>query len=128
MTIVIDAAALMALLLDEPGADIVAGIIRGASISTVNISECCARGVERGATADAVLAMIADYEIYIIDCDLAQATEAARLREPTRTAGLSLGDRMCLALARLRGGTIYTADRRMGSLDGKLGIDIRLIR
>ncbi|WP_375394038.1 type II toxin-antitoxin system VapC family toxin [uncultured Sphingomonas sp.] len=128
MTVVIDAAALMALLLDERGADIVSGIIRGATISTVNISECCARGVERGATAEAVLAMIADYEMRIVDCDLAQAAEAARLREPTRATGSSLGDRMCLALARLRSGTIYTADRRMGSLDGKLGLDIRLIR
>ena len=128
MTVVIDAAALMALLLDEPGGDIVAGIIRGALISTVNISECCARGVERGATAEAVLDMIAGYEMKIVDCDLAQAVEAARLREPTRTTGSSLGDRMCLALARRRSGTIYTADRRMGSLDGKLGIDIRLIR
>ena len=128
MTVVIDAAALMALLLGEPGADIVAGIVRGASISTVNISECCARGVERGATAEAVLEMVAGYEMKIVDCDLAQATEAARLREPTRKTGSSLGDRLCLALARRCGGTIYTADRRMGSLDGALGIDIRLIR
>ncbi len=128
MTNVIDAAALMALLLDEPGADVVAGVIRGGLMSTVNISECCARAVERGASASAALAMITGYEIRIVDCDLEQAVEAGRLRDPTRTTGSSLGDRMCLALAILRGGTVYTADRRMGSLDGKLGIDIRLIR
>ena len=83
MTVVIDAAALMALLLEEPGADIVSTIIRGASISTVNISECCARGVERGATAEAVLDMIAGYEMKIVDCDLAQASRSgppARVR------------------------------------------------
>lgn len=128
MSDIIDAAALMALLLDEPGADRVASILRGGVMSTVNISECCSRAVERGATADAVLAMIAGYDLEIVDCGLEQATEAARLREPTRAAGASLGDRMCLALAKLRGGTIYTADRRMGALDGKLGIAIRLIR
>lgn len=128
MTVVIDAAALMALLLNEPGAEVVADVVRGAMISTVNISECCARGVERGATAEAVLAMIAGYEMGIVDCDIEQAVEAARLREPTRSTGSSLGDRMCLALAKRRGATIYTADRRMGSLEGKLGIDIRLIR
>lgn len=128
MTVVIDAAALMALLLDEPGGDIVAGVVRGGLMSTVNISESCSRAVERGASADAVIALALNCDIVIVECDLAQAIEAARLREPTRSTGSSIGDRMCLALAALRGATVYTADRRMGSLSGKLGIDIRLIR
>lgn len=128
MTVVVDAAALMAYMLEEAGTDVVAGVIRGSIMSTVNISESCARVVERGAKASDVLAIIASYEIEIVDFDLNQATEAARLREPTRHAGSSLGDRACLALASLRQTSIYTADRRMGSLKDQLGIDIRLIR
>lgn len=128
MTIVIDAAALMALMLGEPGADIVAGVVRKSVMSAVNVSESCARAVERGAVADDVLKIVQGYEIEIVPFDLNQALEAARLREPTRHVGASLGDRACLALASLHRGAIYTADRRMGSLQDQLGIDIRLIR
>ena len=128
MTIVIDAAALMALMLGETGAVVVVDVIRGSMMSSVNVSESCTRAVERGAQPGDVLNIIQGYEIEIVDFDLEQAFEAARLRETTRHAGSSLGDRACLALAGLRNGTIYTADRRMGSLKDQLGIDIRLIR
>ena len=39
------------------------------------------------------------------------ATEAARLRPLTRSAGLSLADRACLALTRRLAGEALTADR-----------------
>lgn len=128
MTVVIDAAALMALMLGEPGADLVAGVVRKSMMSAVNVSESCARAVERGAVANDVLQILQGYEIEVVPFDLAQALEAARLREPTRHVGASLGDRACLALASLRRGAIYTADRRMGSLKEQLDLDIRLIR
>lgn len=128
MTVVIDAAALMALMLDERGADIVANVVRGSLISVVNVSESCSRGVERGARVEDILGIIRGYEVEIVAFGLEQALETASLREPTRHAGSSLGDRACLALARLRTASLYTADTRMGSLAGHLGIDIRLIR
>lgn len=42
--------------------------------------------------------------------DAAQALEAARLRSFTRPVGLSLGDRACLALGRVAGLEILTAE------------------
>lgn len=129
MTVVVDAAALMALMLDEPGANVVAEVIRGSLMSAVNLSECCARGVERGASAEEVLAIVRDYEIQVVSFDVAQALEAARLREATRGAGAGagIGDRPCLALARLRDASVYTADRRMAACRG-IGVDVWMIR
>jgi PIN domain nuclease of toxin-antitoxin system len=56
----------------------------------------------------------------------ADAIEAARLRPLTRAAGLSLGDRACLALARRHGAVAITADAAWATLS--LGIDVRPIR
>jgi ribonuclease VapC len=128
VTVVVDAAAVMALMLDEPGADAVAEIIRGSLMSAVNASECCARGVERGASADAVLSIIRDYEVRIVAFDLDQALEAARLREPTRSAGAGIRDRACVALARLRSAALYTGDRRLAAVQDVVDLRIHLIR
>jgi PIN domain nuclease of toxin-antitoxin system len=56
----------------------------------------------------------------------ADAIEAARLGPLTRAAGLSLGDRACLALARRQGATAITVDSARATLG--LGIDVRPIR
>jgi PIN domain nuclease of toxin-antitoxin system len=128
VTAIIDAAALLALLLDEPGAQTVMPVLRASMMSAVNVSESCSRGVERGATIAAVLDSIRRFEIAVVPFDLVQARIAAELRPAIKHVGASLGDRACLALAQVRGLPIYTGDRRMGSLQGQLGIDIRLIR
>ncbi|MCP3734191.1 type II toxin-antitoxin system VapC family toxin [Sphingomonas sp. RP10(2022)] len=128
MSAVVDASATMAIMLGETGAEMVRDVIRGSLMSAVNVSECCARGVERGASADMVLSILAMYEIAVVPFDLPLALEAARLREPTRAQGASLSDRACLALGWTRSLPIYTADRRLAEVDPALGIDIRLIR
>ncbi len=128
MTVVVDASAVMALMLGETGADVVMQVIRGSRMSAVNVSECCSRGAERGASPDAVLAILKTYEIVIVPFDLPLALEAARLREPTRSQGASLGDRACLSLAQSLGLPLYTSDRRLADIDPGLGIDVRLIR
>ena len=128
MTAIIDAAALLAVLLDEPGAAEVIPVLRASTMSALNVSESCSRGMERGATIAGVLGSIRRFEIAVVPFDAAQAKLAAELRPPTKHVGASLGDRACLALAQMRGLPIYTGDRRMGSLQGQLGIDIRLIR
>ena len=51
---------------------------------------------------------------------------AADLWQPTRGAGLSLGDRACLALARRLDVTAVTADRAWLGLD--VGVDVNAIR
>jgi PIN domain nuclease of toxin-antitoxin system len=56
----------------------------------------------------------------------ADAIEVGRLRPPTREAGLSLGDRACLALARRLGVPAYTADATWASVT--LDVDVHQIR
>src|SRR5690606_37822089 len=63
-----------------------------------------------------------------IPFDAAQATEAGLLRPVTRSLGLSLGDRACLALARLQSATAITADHAWLQLASPLAITIESIR
>jgi ribonuclease VapC len=58
--------------------------------------------------------------------DAEQAKAAASLRKATRDAGLSLGDRACLALRIKAGLPVRTAERAWATL--KMDVSIRLIR
>ena len=49
--IVLDASAILAVLLEEPGADIVLSQIRGAEASIVNVCEVLTKSAEQGATS-----------------------------------------------------------------------------
>lgn len=126
MTIIVDASALLAVLLDEPGAAMVVPVLRGSAMSALNASETFSRIVDNGAPASVVSDIIAGFEIDIAAFDLDQAMRAAELRPLTKRVGASLGDRACLALALTRRGMMLTGDRRLAELD--LGIEIRLIR
>ena len=126
MNLVVDASALLAVLLDEPGGEVVIPRLRGAIISTVNVAECFERAVDKGASAQAVRHLLINLEMDIVAFDLTQAASAADLKPLTRHIGASLGDRACLALALCRQTPVLTADRRWSELD--IGIDIRLIR
>ncbi len=128
MTVVIDAAALMCVLLYEPGADAVLPILRGGIMSTVNVSESFSRSVERGIAMDAVARAIRRFELKVLPFDEPDAWQAAMLRPPTKFAGCSLGDRACLALGQRLKVPIYTGDRRMASVREAVGIDVRLVR
>ncbi len=126
MSAVLDASALLSVLLGERGEDIGVPVLRGSAMSAVNISECCARAPERGAAAAAVLKAIERFEIDVVPFDMAQAVRAAELREDTRRLGISLGDRACLALAEQRRVRLFTADERLSRVS--IGIEILLIR
>ena len=130
---VLDASALLAYLGNEPGADVVAeAIAAGATISTVNLAEALTTLATRGADPAAVVTQLAergllDGAITVEPFTTADATEAARLRPLTRSAGLSLADRACLALARRLVREALTADRAWIGL-GLDDVHIRAIR
>ena len=64
--------------------------------------------------------------IQVVPFDEELAYRAGLLRSATRSAGLSLGDRACLALAERLGVPALTTDRIWGTL--QLGIQIEVIR
>ena len=132
MAPVLDASALLAHLRDEPGADAVAeAIADGAVISTVNLAEVFSRAADRGedpAKLAAELTQIGllDGAITVEPFTAADAIDTARLRPLTRVAGISLGDRACLALARRLKAPALTADVAWQGVAH--GVELRPIR
>jgi ribonuclease VapC len=129
---VLDASALLAYLREEPGADVVADAIAdGAAISTVNLAEVFSRSADRGVDPGELAAKLVeggllDGAITVEPFTVADAIDTARLRPTTRDAGLSLGDRACLALARRLDSRAFTADASWG--EAAHGVELRLIR
>jgi len=126
MNYVLDASALLAVILNEPGEEIVRSLTREACISSVNAAEVLTRCLEKGIPVTEAEAFLWAEHIDIIDFDLSFARVAAELRAATKSFGLSLADRACIALALHRKATILTADRIWGKLD--LGCAVQLIR
>ncbi|MDO8210394.1 type II toxin-antitoxin system VapC family toxin [Conexibacter sp. CPCC 206217] len=130
MATVLDASAFLAYLQGEPGADVVAdAIASGTSISSANLAEVLSRVADRGRdpvalmegfVAEGLLEGAVEVEPVTLD----DAAEIARLRPLTRAAGLSLGDRACLALARRLGAEALTADAAWG----EVRLDVRLVQ
>lgn len=123
---VLDASALLALLGSEPGSEVVAETIPGSAISTVNLSEVVSKLTERGVPEQAVRAALGEIELEIHPFSEDLAYRTGFLRLATRSLGLSLGDRACLALGLQLEATVLTTDRNWRELD--LGIEIRAIR
>ena len=122
---VLDASALLALLQDEPGASRVLEALPDALMCSVNLSEVVAKLADLG-MPEIDIRRALSLGLEIISFDEILAYSAGILRPTTRRAGLSLGDRACLALAQSRSLPALTTDRSWTSLD--TDIDIILIR
>ena len=123
---VLDASAVLALMHGEPGGETVRPILPRCAISTVNLSEIIAKLVENGIDGATAIRLTEAQPYRPMDHTLALARIAGTLRAETRAAGLSLGDRACLALALALNLPVYTADRAWRSLP--LDIEVRPIR
>lgn len=124
--IVADASAILAALKSEPFSNVDPRRLVGSTISAVNVCEVLSKLHDDGlndAQADAAISIM---DLRVVPFDGPQARIAARLRSMTRHAGLSLGDRACLALGDILGCAVVTADRVWASLD--VGIEILVIR
>jgi ribonuclease VapC len=123
---VLDSSALLAFIHREPGAEAVDEVIGDALISSVNFAEVITKLVTRGSSFESARIALGVAEPDVIDFTRSLAEQAGGLVVRTRSKGLSLGDRACLALAQREGVPAFTADRAWASLD--IGIEIRLIR
>jgi len=122
----VDASALLASILDEPGADAVAALIGHAVMSVVNVAEVVSKLADIGVPEREIRMAIDEFGLEIAPFTEAQAYIAGLLRPLTRHLGLSLGDRACLALAIGRSLPVITAERRWAEL--RLPIDVITIR
>lgn len=125
---VLDSSALLALMLDEPGAERVADVLPGALMSAANYAEVLTKLGERGFPMDQAREAVIGLGVEIVDLDADQALVAASLRPVTRQAGLSLGDRICLALGSRNRSLVLTADKAWLSVEGAGVPTIQYIR
>jgi ribonuclease VapC len=124
VTVILDSSALLALLWQEPGAAKVAPLLGDASISTVNMAEVVTKMVDRGfddATASDIFLSLG---LSMVPFDSATSLLAGQLRRETKSLGLSLGDRACIALGVISGHKILTADKVWAKVSAKTEIEI----
>ena len=123
---VLDASAILAVIGNEPGADLVFEHIPHAAVSTVNLAEVQSKLIERGFSPDEAWESALSFARELFVFDAQQASTAGGLVPFTRPFGLSLGDRACLALAITLKAPVYTTDRIWANL--ALDVDVRLLR
>lgn len=127
--VVIDASALLALLLDEPGADRVAAALDDGVMSTANLAEVLSKAADRGLDVATQRHLIDALGIGYAEVTADDAAASAVLRARDAAGGapvLSLGDRLCLALARRLDAPVLTADRAWAEVDHQ--VDVELVR
>lgn len=125
---ILDASALLALLHDEPGAAKVAEVLPGVRMCAVNLAEVVSHFIHLGMPPHEVDAMLQPLPIEVIAADGGLARIAGRLRANTASAGLSLGDRFCLALAERDGLPALTADKQWRVIADAVAARIVFIR
>ena len=130
MLYVMDASALLALMQGERGGNVVNDLIteHECVASIVNIVEVGTGLVDKGLAPVHLARTLKELDVQTIDFDLEQALVCASLRVTTRQAGLSLGDRACLALAQLMKGTAVTSDSAWVDVADAADVKVLMIR
>lgn len=108
---VLDASAVLAVIQEEPGSEQIEAHLKTGCIGTVNLAEVVTKLQERGMTDAHIGEALSILDLDIRPFDAPTAIATGKLRAATRSAGLSLGDRACLALAASLGATALTTDR-----------------
>jgi PIN domain nuclease of toxin-antitoxin system len=123
---ILDASVLLVLINKEPGHEKVFQYLPEACVSTVNLSEVASVLHNINIPAEQIREILENLVTKVLVFDKSQAYETAQLRSLTRSLGLSLGDRACLALGKLYNMTVLTADKIWSKLD--LGLTVIQIR
>ena len=121
---ILDASALLALLQLEPGAAAVT--LAGSVMNSVNYAEVVQKSVERGRPVDTLLQELTLLGLSVRPFTSEEAQIAGELISITRPFGLSLGDRACLASAKVLDRIAVTADQSW--LAPGHGVEIKTIR
>ncbi|WP_347178899.1 type II toxin-antitoxin system VapC family toxin [Roseofilum capinflatum] len=124
--VVVDASAILALLNQEKGSEEVTRFIGKAAISSVNLSEVIAKLAELNIPEDVITKILSNLRLEVIPFSEEQALQAGMLRPVTKSLGLSLGDRACLALGISLHQPVLTSDRQWSHLN--LNVDVQLVR
>ncbi len=124
--VVLHTSAFLAIANREAGAEQVIPVLRQAQMSTINAAEVLTKLVQKGMPLSGAEKYLCEFVSNVVPFDLEQAGLCASIDAATRTLGLSLGDRACLALGLEMKCPVYTADPTWSKLE--LGLEIVLIR
>ena len=130
---VLDASALLSMVLDERGHERVDQILDRSRIHAVNLAEVVGRLVRSGMPAERAVATLQELHLEVEEeFGARQAGFCGALLGTRRDLGLSLGDCVCLTAAAWSGAVAVTADRRWKQLEGTVVNDetirVELIR
>lgn len=127
---VLDASAVLAFLQAEPGHDVVRLALQNERciVTAANQAEIIAKATDKGVDAAQLGGLLADLAYTVIDVTANDGAAAGWMRSSTRSVGLSLGDRICLASAKRLNARVLTADRAWLDVATPLGLQIRCIR
>ena len=117
MSPVLDASAALAYLQGEPGADAVEEqLITGACCGAANWSEVAQKIRAAGRDWDLARALLLSFDLDVEPVTAVDGEWAAARWQPSE--GLSLADRLCLALAHRKNAEVFTADTAWGEGGG----------
>lgn len=126
--VVLDSSAILAVVFEEVGGEAALSFVDGAFVSANIVAEVFTKLLDNGATSEGARETIASFEFDIHPVDAEAAFAIGEMRALTRSAGLSLGDRSCLALASKLGVAAVTADRAWLEVADAVGVEVILIR
>ena len=124
--VVLDSSAVIALLLNEKGAEKVSGYEGYTAISAINLAEVCIRMVEIGMTEEKIQQILSSIRVQIFPFDVEQAYAVSRFCNLARKYGMSLSNCACIQLGKHLNLPVMTADRAWTKVD--LGVKVVLIR
>lgn len=124
---VFDTSAFLAIINDEPGSEIAQAHISNACMCAINIAEVVTYLVRNGYTDDINISKIISL-VKPIAFDEQLAIIAGKMVCTTKHLGLSLGDRSCLATAKILNLPVYTADRKWSDIAQQIGVNVIQIR
>jgi PIN domain nuclease of toxin-antitoxin system len=124
----LDASAILALLFEEPGAEVVRAHLRTGIVGAANLAKVLAKLSDHGLPVQEAARAVAILGLDVAPMTDKQARSSAAMRASTRAAGLSLGDRACLALARELDARALTADCDRANIAEAVGVAVQVIR
>lgn len=126
---VYDTSAIMAHLHNERGWELVrAALMRTGYMSAVNIAELVTKLAASGMSEEEIRLTVGPLNLIHVEFDTETAFIAGLLRPATKEAGLSLGDRACLAVGIQRQLPVLTADQAWRRVPIEVDVQIEFIR
>jgi PIN domain nuclease of toxin-antitoxin system len=124
VTTVVDASVVLAWLQEEPGSEEAEPMLMEGVIGAANWSEVLQKGRQCGAAPDLVGRLLASFGLRVVEVTRTDGEAAAAFWR--QGSGLSLADRLCLALGLRLGATVATTDADWTHVPG--GPEVRVIR